>query len=196
MHADYDLATLLRYENIAWYEEGAVKILDRRVYPAKLEYVVCRSYTEVARAVTDMITQSYGPFHAAAMGMALAAHECRDQSAEGQRAFLKRAADVIANARPTTMRKMRTWTDDCERDAFAALDAGECACEAILSGALRKFDARYERLAQLGRNMAALIPDGGAVMTQCYGDADLGMTLRALKESGKRARFFSPETRP
>ena len=36
---DTDLAFLLRYENIAWYENGVMRILDRRVYPIKTEFV-------------------------------------------------------------------------------------------------------------------------------------------------------------
>ena len=37
--ADKDLAFLLRYENVAWFEDGEVRILDRRTYPAKVEFV-------------------------------------------------------------------------------------------------------------------------------------------------------------
>ena len=37
--ADKDLAFLLRYENVAWFEDGEVRILDRRIYPAKVEFV-------------------------------------------------------------------------------------------------------------------------------------------------------------
>lgn len=196
MQEDYGLAPLLKYENIAWFEDGAVYMLDRRVYPVREEFVVCRTHGEVARAVTDMVTQSYGPFHAAAMGMALAAYECRGKAAAQQKAFLTGAADVIATARPTTARKMRAWTDDCLRSGFAAIEAGEDACERIFGDAVKKFDARYARIAGIGRNMAAQIPKGGTVMTQCYADADLGMTLRALRESGNEARFFCPETRP
>ena len=75
--ADKDLAFLLRYENVAWFEDGEVRILDRRIYPAKVEFVTCRTHQEVARAITDMVTQSAGPYTAAPMGMALAAWECR-----------------------------------------------------------------------------------------------------------------------
>ncbi len=196
MHADYDLAPLLRYENIAWFERGSVRLLDRRVYPAKECYVTCHTHGEVAKAVTDMVTQSYGPFHAAAMGMVLAAYECREQTAQSQKTFLTKAAHTIANARPTTAKKMRTWTDDCLTVGFAAIDSGETAWEAIRTATLEKFDARYERIALIGKYMAEKIPIGGAVMTQCYADADLGMTLRALKEAGNPARFFCPETRP
>lgn len=34
--ADEGLAFMLQYENVAWYDAGEVRILDRRIYPAKL----------------------------------------------------------------------------------------------------------------------------------------------------------------
>ena len=83
--ADKDLAFLLRYENVAWFENGEVRILDRRVYPAKVEFVTCRTHGEVAQAITDMVTQSAGPYTAVPMGMALAAWECRDKTAAEKR---------------------------------------------------------------------------------------------------------------
>ena len=73
--ADYDLAFLLRYENVAWYNEGKVRILDRRIYPIETRFVECTSHREVAQAIANMVTQSYGPYTAAAMGMVLAAYE-------------------------------------------------------------------------------------------------------------------------
>ena len=42
--ADEGMAFLLRYENVAWYEDGAVRILDRRIYPIRTEFVVCHSH--------------------------------------------------------------------------------------------------------------------------------------------------------
>ena len=104
--ADKDLAFLLRYENVAWFEDGEVRILDRRIYPAKVEFVICRTHQEVARAITDMVTQSAGPYTAAPMGMALAAWECRGKSADEQMEYLKKAAYTISHARPTTQKRM------------------------------------------------------------------------------------------
>ena len=66
--ADKGLAFMLQYENVAWYDSGEVRILDRRVYPTKVEFVVCKTHQEVAQAITDMVTQSAGPYTAAAMG--------------------------------------------------------------------------------------------------------------------------------
>ena len=106
MRADHDLAFMLRYENIAWYEDGKVNILDRRIYPAEVKFVTCHSHREVAQAITDMVTQSAGPYTAAPMGMALAAYECRDKSAAEQMEYLRAAAHTIATARPTTTKRM------------------------------------------------------------------------------------------
>lgn len=87
---DKELAFMLQYENIAWYEDGEVRILDRRIYPAKIEFVVCRTYEEVTKAISDMVTQSAGPFTAAPMGMALAAWQCKDMPAREQIEYLKK----------------------------------------------------------------------------------------------------------
>ena len=55
--ADKDLAFMLKYENVAWYEDGKVMVLDRRVYPAKVEFVICESTLEVAKAIKE--TRAY-----------------------------------------------------------------------------------------------------------------------------------------
>ena len=62
MRADKGLAFMLQYENVAWYDAGAVRILDRRVYPGRIEFVTCRTHVEVMQAIRDMVTQSAGPY--------------------------------------------------------------------------------------------------------------------------------------
>ena len=92
---DKDLAFMLQYENVAWYENGLVRILDRRVYPTRIEFVNCHSYIDVAQAIADMVTQSAGPYTAASMGMALAAYECRDMVMDKKISFLKKDFTLI-----------------------------------------------------------------------------------------------------
>lgn len=93
---------MLQYENVAWYDAGEVRILDRRIYPAKIEFVRCKTHVEVMQAIRDMVTQSAGPYTAAAMGMALAAYECRENRqrsscafAGGGRNYFERASDHV-----------------------------------------------------------------------------------------------------
>ena len=67
---DRDMPFLLQYEHVAWFEKGKVRILDRRVYPTEVRFVVCTDYHEVVQAIADMVTQSAGPYTAVGMGIA------------------------------------------------------------------------------------------------------------------------------
>ena len=165
---DRGLAFMLQYENIAWYENGAVRILDRRVYPGRVEFVTCRRHEEVAQAITDMVTQSAGPYTAAAMGMALAAHECRAMRAEEQLAYL----------------------------AQAALAAGRDASAAVVEAAVAANDVRYAKVGRMAEYLVDMIPSNGTVMTQCFGETIVGKMLAAATARGKSFRLFCPETRP
>lgn len=194
--ADVGLAFMLQYENIAWYEDGAVRILDRRVYPAELSFVCCRTHGAVAQAIADMVTQSAGPYTAAAMGMALAAWECRTRPAREQLAFLQAAAETISTARPTTTKRMRLVCGGCLAAAEAALAAGAPVDLAIRDYAVAANDRRYRKVEQIAQYLVPLIPDGGTVMTQCFAETIVGMMLKEATRCGKRFRLFCPETRP
>jgi len=194
--ADEGLAFMLQYHNIAWYEEGAVRILDRRVYPAKTQFVTCRSHGEVAQAITDMVTQSAGPFTAAPMGMALAAYECRNKAAAEQMDYLRAAAHTIANARPTTAKRMTVLCDSCLQAAQAALAAGADVPQTIVEHTIAMNNARYSRIARMAEHLVDVFPQKGAVMTHCFAETIVGMMLRECRARGKDIRVFCPETRP
>ena len=194
--ADRDLAFILRYENVAWYENGMVRILDRRIYPVKTEYVSCKTHREVAQALTDMVTQSGGPYTAAGMGMALAAYECRDMKAEEQLKFLRQASETIATARPTTVAKMRKSTHSALSAGEKALSEGGNVVDAVFEQALKDTDKRYQTYEIIGRFLAAKFPPGGTVMTQCWAETVVGMMLRACRENNNNIKVICPETRP
>lgn len=193
---DRDLAFMLQYENIAWFDGGAVRILDRRVYPGKVEFVTCKTHQEVTQAIADMVTQSAGPYTAAAMGMALAAHECRGRNAAGQLAWLEDAAENISHARPTTVSRMKIITDGCLAAARRAIEAGEDAARAIMAHTVEANDLRYSKVRRTAGYLVDLIPDNGTVMTQCFGETVVGMMLKECRDRGKTIRLFCPETRP
>ena len=194
---DRDLAWMLQFENIAWYEDGVVRILDRRIYPIEVVKVECRTHEEVAQAIRDMVTQSAGPYVAAAMGMVLAAHECRGKSAQEQTEYLTKAAYTISHARPTTVKRMEQVVGACLEAAKEALDAGiSDVTDAVMQNAIDQNNTRYARIGKAGRYLAELFPEHGAVMTQCFAETILGMMLREARAMGKDVRFFCPETRP
>lgn len=194
--ADHDLPFMLRYENVAWYEDGAVRILDRRIYPAETRFVICRTHRELAQAITDMVTQSCGLFTAAAAGMALAAWECRNANEERQREYLKEAANTISHARPTTVARMERITGGCLAAAETALKTGKPVDQVIMDHLIASNNLRYGKVAKMAIYLVDLIPDRGKVMTQCFGETIVGMMLREARSRGKQLRIFCPETRP
>jgi methylthioribose-1-phosphate isomerase len=193
---DKDLAFMLQYHNVAWYEDGKVRILDRRVYPSKKSFVVCSNHKEVAKAVTDMVTQSAGPFLTAGMGMALAAYEARNLGGEAQWKYLLDAAQTLSTARPTTTKRMRLIVDGCLQAAKSAIESGGKVDEAIFSHTIRITNERYARVGLVAKNLVSMFPDKGTVMTQCFGETIVGMMLRESRDRGKDIKLFCPETRP
>lgn len=195
--ADKELAFILRYENIAWYDSGAVKILDRRVYPRKIEFVTCHTHIEVAKALKDMVTQSAGPYTAAAAGMALAAHECKNKNENERLEFLKSASYSLSNARPTTAARMKLITEGCLKVARKAISAGENVSDAIVEYTIKINNMRYNKVYKMAKYLVGLIPSHGAVMTQCFGETIVGQMCRVAKEENKEdIKIFCPETRP
>nr|WP_321298886.1 s-methyl-5-thioribose-1-phosphate isomerase [uncultured Sphaerochaeta sp.] len=194
--ADKDLAFMLQYENVAWYDAGEVRILDRRVYPARKAFVVCKHHTEVMQAIRDMVTQSAGPYTAAPMGMALAAWECRNLAKDAQLAYLKKAANTIADARPTTKTRMIQVTDACIPVAERALEAGIPVDIAIREHVVEANNARYNKIARTAEYLVDMFPQNGTVMTQCFAETIVGMMLKVCKQRGNNIKLFCPETRP
>lgn len=194
--ADKGLAFMLQYENIAWYENGEVRILDRRVYPREVKFVVCKTHIEVMQAIRDMVTQSAGPYSAAAAGMALAAYECKNKTETEQLEYLQKAAYTIANARPTTEKRMSLITEGCFEAAKAALKSGANVSDAITEHMVNSNNLRYSKVERMAEYLVDMFPDNGTVMTQCFGETIVGMMLKVAKQRNKNIRIFCPETRP
>lgn len=193
---DQGLAFMLQYENIAWYENGKVRILDRRIYPREVKFVECSDYHEVRQAITDMVTQSAGPYTAAGMGMALAAYQAEGLSKEEQIAFLKEASDVISHARPTTVNRMKLITESCYEVGKEAIEQGKSAVEAIFQRTIDSLERRYGRMSEVAKNLVKLFPQKGKVMTQCFGETIVGCMGREIRNQNKDIEFYCPETRP
>lgn len=194
---DKALAWMLQYENIAWYEDGKVRILDRRIYPIETIFVECKTHQEVAKAITDMVTQSAGPYVAAAMGMALAGYECRGKSEQSQIEYLENAANTIANARPTTQKRMQNIVMGCIDAAKQALAGGEQDTSlAIRAYAIEINNRRYYRIGEVAKHLVAKFPSNGTIMTQCFAETIVGQMLKESIQLGKDIKIFCPETRP
>ena len=193
---DEGMAFILQPKNIAWYENGTVRILDRRIYPIETRFEICHSHKEVAQAITDMVTQSWGPYFAAGMGMALAAYEAMDLDGEAFKTFLHQAGIVLYTARPTTSAHMKEIVERCELASLAAQAAGKDPVDAAFQTCLAYYDEVYSYCDDMGRYLVEKFPQSGTVMTQCWAETVVGMMLRHCRKEGKDMKFICPETRP
>lgn len=193
---DQGLGFILKYENVAWYEEGKVKILDRRVYPTEVRFEVCNSHQEVAKAIKDMVTQSAGPYTAAGMGMALAAYEARDMKEKDAIDYIEKAAYTLSHARPTTVARMTQITSNALEVAKKSYKNGEKADEKIFESTIESLNRRYSTMEKVGNYLADMFPENGSIMTQCFGETIVGMMLRAANKRNKNIKIFCAETRP
>ncbi len=193
---DGGMPFLLKYENVAWYENGKVRILDRRVFPTERKFVECTTYHEVVQAIADMVTQSAGPYTAVGMGMALAAYECREKPLEQQKEFLKQASYDLAHSRPTTANRYGIITERCAELGIEALERGEDPIQPIVDSTIESLNRRYSTMQLVGDRLVELIPENGTILTQCYGETIIGAMIRASKKQNKPFKVFCAETRP
>ncbi len=164
-------------ETMRWRGD-ALELLDQRLLPEHAEYVVCRTASEVAQAIRDMVVRGAPAIGcAAAFGVALARGA-------------PEAYEVLAKSRPTAVNLF--WALERMRKA------SDLAAEAV---AIFEEDIAANRA--IGRHGASLVADGARVMTYCnagalatagYGTA-LGVVRGAI-EQGKRVSVISCETRP
>ena len=196
---DIDLAFMLKFENVAWYEAGEVRILDRRIYPVRTEFVICKHHEEVAKAIADMVTQSEGPYTAAAMGMALAAYEAKNQKVSEIPDFIRRAAYTLSHARPTTSAQMERIVNGSAELIIENFNNGASLSDLVdiaFEYAYNYINNNYAKYTIIGKNMADVIPDNGTILTQCFAGTVVGTMLRECKRSGKNVKVFCAETRP
>jgi len=187
------LPTLVRQSVVL--EDDRVRILDRRVFPLKLEFVDCRTHEEVAIAIEAMVTQSGGPFFAASAGMVLAARAASGRASPGaRRESMEAAAARLLRTRPTNnnigdvISRMMTAVHEHEAsDDFAH------RIEAAMHDA---WAGRVARSRLLGGHAATLIEDGDTILTHCWAETSLIDALSAVRQAGKRVQVVCTETRP
>ncbi len=176
-------------QTMRWTGE-ALELLDQRLLPAQVHYLVCRDAAQVADAIRDMVVRGAPAIGcAAAFGVALEAL----RSMNG----LKHAFERLAASRPTAVNLF--WALERMREA-----TGPATTAArLVDAALAIYRADIETNEAIGRAGAALVADGARIMTHCNAGAlataghgtALGV-VRSARDQGKRISVFANETRP
>lgn len=189
------LPFLLRRENVARYEDGAVLIGDRRKYPFEKTFVRCPDVESVARAIEEMVTQGGGPSIAAWYALVLAAREAERLPAAERLPHLKRAQARLVATRPTNTalaRRLERAMSVLEQ----ALAEGQPLPETLLAWIEQQRDRAYDDYLATARYGASLMADGDGILTMCFAETAFLLSLGLAAREGKHLRVFTPETRP
>jgi methylthioribose-1-phosphate isomerase len=194
----------LRVATMRWDGE-ALALIDQRALPQRFEYVHCRSATETAEAIRDMVVRGAPAIGcAAAFGVAAEAKRAaREASPAGFHAAVAQGFAVLRASRPTAVNLF--WALD-RMHAVLAANEGNAPAELatkLEAEALALYREDLATCLAIGRHGAELIPDGARVMTHCNAGAlataghgtALGV-IRSARDSGKRLAVIANETRP
>ncbi len=186
------------------WDSGAVKMIDQRALPWKLEFVRLETAEAVAESIQNMTVRGAPAIGAAAgFGMALAARASKADAIDALVEDLRKTAELLKAARPTAVNL--AWAVDklLEIAASDEFSNPDDLRDVLLQAAKRIADedvAINKRMAQRG---AALVQDGATILHHCNTGAlatvDYGTALgvvRSAFELGKKIHVLLDETRP
>ena len=186
------------------WDGARLVLLDQTRLPVEEVDRPCAAWPEVADAIRTLVVRGAPAIGvAAAFGVALAARESRAEDADGLLADLDAAIKGLGATRPTAVNLF--WAlERMRRVAVANRRASlDGLRDRLLAEAQTILDEDVAANRAMGAHGAALVPDGGRILTHCnagalatagYGTA-LGV-IRAAHERGKVALVWVDETRP
>ncbi|ABV32637.1 MULTISPECIES: S-methyl-5-thioribose-1-phosphate isomerase [Pseudothermotoga] len=177
-------------------------LVDQRKLPHVVNYVECKSYAEVARAIKDMVVRGAPAIGAtAAFGYVLGAKEAATLKNQNFIDVMKNVYDVLASTRPTAVNLF--WALNRMEKCVDLSKAVDEILEDLEKEAIKIAEEDIRINKTIGTHGQTLLKDGCAVLTHCNAGAlatvDYGTALgviRAAVESGKKIKVYVDETRP
>src|SRR6266550_6346913 len=193
-------------KTIEWTKAG-VRMLDQRLLPTEENYLMLRSYEQVADAIRKMAVRGAPAIGvSAAMGVALGASQSVGTSIADLEDDFNYICEVMSQTRPTAVNLF--WAIERMRTALnrekVLTDDVEVLKKKLVSEALAIFQEDIASNRAIGKHGAPLIPDGATVLTHCNAGAlatagDYGTALGVIRgavDAGKRVAVIADETRP
>jgi methylthioribose-1-phosphate isomerase len=186
------------------WKDGAVRLLDQSLLPERVEFVECRDYHTVARAIRELKVRGAPAIGVtAAMGVALGAQAVETELPDEFAKAVGAICEHLGATRPTAVNLF--WAIERMKHTLLAVH-GRPVAEAkrrLLHESQQMLEEDVALNKALGRHGAALVGNGQTILTHCnagalatagYGTA-LGV-VRAAWEEGKKIRVLADETRP
>ena len=190
-------------EALRW-KNDRLEMLNQRVLPTKIEYLIFNSAAEVAEGISSMVVRGAPIIGcASAYGIALEAQRLKNNTSKEFAKTMDEAFKVLSKSRPTTMnlqwalKQMRAqWKKNVIHSSGKIADILLCTANKILAD-----DLHINR--SIGAFGAKLLSDNTRILTYCNSGAlatsghgtALGI-IRSAIESRKKISVIVGETRP
>jgi methylthioribose-1-phosphate isomerase len=180
-----------------------LRMIDQRILPSSLEFVICNNDLQVADAIRLMVIRGAPAIGvAAAYGMALAANQYGGDNVGELKNKLSGSADLLISSRPTAVNIK--WAVHKVLDSIYDIND---SCKTIKNICLQTAHDLAEndivtnkKIAEFGE---ALIQDGDTIIHHCntgsLATVDWGTALGVIRlahERGKKIQVLVDETRP
>ncbi|MHA1266246.1 MAG: S-methyl-5-thioribose-1-phosphate isomerase [Candidatus Helarchaeota archaeon] len=185
------------------FSDGIVKILDQTLLPHKVQYIKCKTYEAVAKAIEIMNIRGAPAIGVAAgYGLAVAAYHSTEENVEKFKEELLQAAKRLRQTRPTAVNLF--WAIN---RLLKILDSAGTVQELkakIIEEAHQIAREDFEINKAMGEQGATLIKDGFNILTHCNAgelatSGEYGTAIGVIKvawEQGKKIHVYADETRP
>ena len=194
------------FETIRWQGDrhGHLVLLDQTRLPGEVAYRDCRDVETVWQAIRELCVRGAPAIGiAAAYGVVVGTQQAAEGDPQAWAARLSEVCEYLAGSRPTAVNLFWALKRLEEKAALMADASPAEAHEALLAEARAIHEEDRAMCAAMGRHGAALLPEGGGVLTHCNTGAlatgGTGTALAVIVEAhqqGRRPQVFVDETRP
>jgi len=184
------------------WKDNKVIMIDQTKLPNELVFVEYSDYNEVANAIKTLVVRGAPAIGVSgAFGLALAALQSSSSTKDDLLSDLEKAKKILFETRPTAI-NLKWGLDKIMEVANHGNEVSQIKAE-IIDAAKKMAEDDVKTNMAIGKNGSELFSDNDTIMTHCnagalatvaYGTA-LGV-IRATKESGKKIKVVTTETRP
>lgn len=192
-----ELPYLLQSKNIAFFEGDKFYIGNRKAFPYQKSFVCCTSVEEIALAIKNMITQGGGPLQVSFTSLKYIASLMQNGSVPYSFEKLKEMQQVVTSSRPTNT-TMKRFSDELlislkpEMEKLNPLQFMKVVDE-VVNEKENELDEVYNKMGLWG---SSLINDNDTILTTCFAEHTLILSLVYAIRDGKKLNVLVNETRP
>ena len=193
----------MNFKTLEWID-GCLVILDQTKLPSEIEYLDCRNFEQVAKAIKDLNIRGAPAIGiAAAFGVVLGMQNREYKSWEEYLNRLNQVISILGNTRPTAVNlfwalgRMRKVAEKSKDKNF------EESNQFLLREAISIHQEDKLMCKSIGEHGTGLLKDGDTVLTHCNAGAlatgGIGTALGIIytaQDQGKKIKVFADETRP